>query len=84
MTLSDKSETRKVNAKANKHSKTERVAKTFVVLLQVSSSIIKPPTIIGMLIKKLYSAEFSSSFPQNVNAEIVLPDLDSPGRTASP
>ena len=60
---------------------------TMVFVPAVSTFIIsnkKPPRIIGILIKKLYSEDFDSELPINIKAEIVLPDLEIPGRTAKP
>lgn len=77
-------DTKNVKAKANKHSKIDNVPNKFVFLFIETISNINPPTIIGILIKKLYSEEFFSSLPSIVSADIVLPDLDSPGTTAKP
>ncbi len=49
-----------------------------------NSSSAKPPTMIGMLNKKLNSDDFFSSFPDKIKLEIVEPDLDNPGTTAKP
>lgn len=62
----------------------EVLAKTFAKLSILISSKTNPPMIIGMDNKKLYSALFSSSFPARISEQIVLPDLEMPGKTASP
>ena len=81
--LRENNETKNVKINAKKHSKNPRPEKD-KALPHSKNSNKKPPTMIGMLSKKLYSADSSSPFPQNVNAEIVVPDLESPGKTANP
>ena len=62
----------------------EVLAKISPKLSILISSKIKPPMIIGMDNKKLYSALFASSFPARMSEQIVLPDLEIPGKTARP
>ena len=47
-------------------------------------SKINPPTIIGMLKRKLYSALFSCDSPAIKSEQIVLPEREIPGKTAKP
>ena len=85
--LSDANATKKVNINAKTHSHGFTVAKAFDAppfFMSLISSKINPPTITGMLSKKLNSEAFSSSFPVKIKVEMVLPDLDIPGRTAKP
>ena len=77
-------DTKKVNPKANPHSASESPQKASDMFFAETSSKTKPPIMIGMLSRKLYSADFASSFPKNNNAEIVVPERDKPGRTAKP
>ena len=52
-------------------------------LVEISSEM-NPPIIMGTLKRKLYSAEFVSSFPKNKRVEMVVPERERPGRTARP
>jgi len=76
--------TKKVKTNANKYPKKTIVPKVSDKLSTLKSSTINPPTIIGMLSKKLNSAESFSLFPIKIIAEIVDPDLEIPGKTAKP
>ena len=85
--LSESIATKKVNTKAKIHCHTGMLAKALPAPPPLTRSIISkinPPKIIGMLNKKLYSAALPSSLPASMSDEIVLPDLEMPGRTANP
>lgn len=53
-------------------------------LSSLISSKMNPPIIIGTERRKLYSADFSSLFPERIRELIVLPDREIPGSTANP
>ena len=85
--LSESIATKKVNTKAKIHCHTGMPAKALPsppLLTRSIISKINPPKIIGMLNKKLYSAALPSSLPASMSDEIVLPDLEMPGRTVNP
>ena len=74
----------KVRQNANPHSSSESPQNASDKFSADASSKTNPPIIIGMLKRKLYSAELVSSFPQKSRAAMVVPERDNPGRTANP
>ena len=73
-----------VKIKANKHIHGVIIEKTPEKFSTCNNSKTNPPTMIGTLKRKLYSAAFDSSLPVKIIAEIVEPERDIPGRTANP
>ena len=87
VSLSEIIEMMNVKTNAKIQSQIESDENAFVVVGERNSLIssnAKPPTMIGILNRKLYSADFSSLFPARMSDEIVLPDLEIPGKTAIP
>ena len=77
-------DTTNVSKNAKIQLKIENSCKITLDLSSLISSKTKPPTIIGMLSKKLNSDDFFSSFPHKIKLEIVDPERDKPGTTAIP
>ena len=84
VSLSEIKATAKVNTNAKMIESGEVVANSSPKFSILISSKTKPPIIIGMDKRKLYSALFSSSFPASISEQMVLPDLEIPGKTARP
>ena len=84
VSLSDKKAIKKVNIKAIMQYSGLIDEKAEVKLSSLISSKTKPPIMIGMLKRKLYSAAFSFVSPARISEQIVLPERDIPGRTAKP
>ena len=77
-------ETVKVKTKATMRYSGLTLKNMFVILSILISSNIKPPIMIGMLKRKLNSADFVSSLPARTSEQIVLPEREIPGKTAIP
>ena len=75
-----------INVKINAIKYTPKLAnvKLDSILFPFINSKQNPPTIMGMLSKKLNSDAWDSSVPLNTILEIVLPERDKPGTTAKP
>ena len=84
MSFKDIIETIKVRQNAKLHSAIDSPQNASDRFSAETSSKTNPPTIIGTLSRKLYSADFVSSFPQKTSDAMVVPDLDNPGSTAKP
>ena len=84
VSFSDKTETAKVRQNAKPHSRRESPQNASDKFSADTSSKTNPPTIIGMLSRKLYSAESVSSLPAKSRLVMVVPERDSPGKTANP
>ncbi len=84
VSFSDRIEIIKVKQNANPHLINESPQNARDRFSAEISSSANPPTIIGMLKRKLYSADCVSSFPKNKSVDIVVPERDNPGKTAKP
>ena len=84
VSFSERRATANVKTKAKMILSGDTLAKISPKLSILISSKIKPPMIIGMDNKKLNSALFSSLFPARMSEQMVLPDLEIPGKTARP